>query len=391
VTADLVEAYQALRRWLLTHAYPRWWTHGADTVHGGFHERLNLDGTPTDEPRRARLHPRQIFAYAHAPKLGWQGPTIQAVAHGTEYFVARYRRADGLYRARVASNGTPLEEEALLYDQAFALLGFASAYSMSGDRSAQVLACELHDLVQSTYSRSGGGFESTEQRELPLESNPHLHLLEASLAWFEVDADPRWLRLSSEIVELALERWIDKKTGALREFFDSNWNPAPQGGHVIEPGHQFEWAWLLLRFAKHRADPRLVPAALGLIDFAETYGVDHLRDVTFQKCFDDGRPLDVVARLWPQTERIKAACIAAEHSGDPHALNVALKATRALMTYLDVPVLGLWRDRLDANGRFIDEPVPASSLYHIVGAVMELDRAVANCVRPKPANEASIH
>ena len=44
------------------------------------------------------------------------------------------------------------------------------------------------------------------------------------------------------------------------------------------------------------------------------------------------------------------------------------------MTYLDTPIRGLWRDRLDAWGSFIEEPAPASSLYHLVGAVLELSR-----------------
>jgi len=47
----------ALKSWLLDSAFTLWWERGADQKHGGFHERLKLDATPTGEPRRARLHP----------------------------------------------------------------------------------------------------------------------------------------------------------------------------------------------------------------------------------------------------------------------------------------------------------------------------------------------
>jgi mannose-6-phosphate isomerase len=62
IAVDLASANQALLTWLATRAYELWWTCGADQARGDFHERLHLDATPTDEPRRARLHPRQVFA-----------------------------------------------------------------------------------------------------------------------------------------------------------------------------------------------------------------------------------------------------------------------------------------------------------------------------------------
>jgi len=66
--------------------------------------------------------------------------------------------------------------------------------------------------------------------------------------------------------------------------------------------------------------------------------------------------------------------MAAETTGDVIHLSHALEATQALMLYFDTPVRGLWRDRMNVEGAFIEEPVPASSFYHIVGAALALDR-----------------
>jgi mannose-6-phosphate isomerase len=46
-----------------------------------------------------------------------------------------------------------------------------------------------------------------------------------------------------------------------------------------------------------------------------------------------------------------------------------------LLKYFDVPTPGLWRDRLNADGSWVEEPSPASSFYHIVCALLYLDRA----------------
>ena len=55
----------------------------------------------------------------------------------------------------------------------------------------------------------------------------------------------------------------------------------------------------------------------------------------------------------------------------------AAAAQRALWRYLTPD--GLWRDKLLEDGRFIDEPAPASSLYHILVACLQL-RATAGQV-----------
>ena len=66
---------------------------------------------------------------------------------------------------------------------------------------------------------------------------------------------------------------------------------------------------------------------------------------------------------------------------------MALEAAETLATYLDTPIRGLWRDRLDASGSFIEEPAPASSLYHLVGAALALSRLTE---RAAPLNTESM-
>ena len=51
---------------------------------------------------------------------------------------------------------------------------------------------------------------------------------------------------------------------------------------------------------------------------------------------------------------------------------MAADAADALMRYLDCPIPGLWRDRIDAQGNVVDEPAPASSFYHLVAAIAEI-------------------
>jgi mannose/cellobiose epimerase-like protein (N-acyl-D-glucosamine 2-epimerase family) len=47
-----------------------------------------------------------------------------------------------------------------------------------------------------------------------------------------------------------------------------------------------------------------------------------------------------------------------------------------MQSYFATPLEGLWRDQLGVDGVFVEQPAPASSLYHIVGAALELQRAL---------------
>jgi mannose/cellobiose epimerase-like protein (N-acyl-D-glucosamine 2-epimerase family) len=388
VSAQAIQ--QQLLTWLREDACPLWSTRGVDCVLGGFHELLNGE-EPVAVPRRVRVQPRQIAAFVAAGRLGWAGDVTELVTHGLSYFLARYRRADGLFRTLIAPDGTVLDDHALLYDQAFALLGFAESHKALDARSATKMspmeeARALRGLIYCHFKREGPGFESALHAALPLSSNAHMHLFEASLACSESDDDPEWRALADEIGELALSRFIHAPSGALREHFASTWMPLPGlEGRLLEPGHHFEWAWLLLRWAgESRGDAR--EAAFRLIDIAERHGVHG--GVAVNALLDDFSVHDAGARLWPQTERIKAAALAARATGESRYELIAVGAAEALWRYLETPVRGCWYDRLTPDGRFIEEPAPASSFYHIVGAVTELTALVNE--KPQTRERTSI-
>lgn len=378
--ADAARLRDRLKTWALEAAYPLWWETGADHVKGGFFEKIDLDGQPVDGPRRGRVLPRQIFSYALAGELGWTGPWREAVAHGLAFYLKAYRRPDGLFRALVGPNGESLDDTADPYDQAFAMFALAAVAKALPDRKAEAKAIAVHVLEKLRAERKHplGGFHQTNPPTTPLQSNPHMHLFEAMLAWNEVDDDPAWRALADEIGGLALTRFIHAESGQIREFFDLDWNPAPGvEGRICEPGHQFEWGWLLLRWGKLVGRDDAIAAALKMIEAGETHGVDLARGVAINALLNDFSVHDAGARLWPQTERIKASVLAAQITGEDRWWDMAAAGAEGLMTYLRTPVPGLWRDKYQPDETFVEEPAPASSFYHITCAIAEFDRAVS--------------
>lgn len=365
-----------LLRWLLDVAYPLWASRGADDVHGGFHETLDSDARPAYEPRRIRVQARQAYCFARAASLGWTGDWEKVLAAGLSYVRSYYRRPDGLFRTLVAPDGTALDDRAFLYDQAFVLLALAESQRALGQQPDLVAdAVSLRNALYTHLKRNEGGFGSEVTDPVPILANPHMHLLEAALAWTEVSDEPAWQVLADEIALLALHRFSDPHTGALRERFGSDWTQlGPEVGPVVEPGHQFEWAWLLSRWCRGAPGAALSKAER-LVEIGETYGVH--RGVAVMGLLDDFNVVDGSARLWGQTERLKAALCLAKRNQQPRYWLAAASALGSLWKFLGVRTPGLWHDTLAADGRFVPSRVPASTFYHIVSAISELVMACA--------------
>ena len=376
--ANLQGAARALGGWLDNAALPLWWTAGADHDRGGFFELLDERGRAVRVARRVRVQARQIYVYGAAGSAGWPGPWKAAVRHGLDYLLEAYRRPDGLYCTLVGDEGGQMDERAFLYDQAFVLMALATAAG-AGIETPRCTkeAMELMDILVHRFARPRGGFYEEEIRGSRVQSNPHMHLLEASLAWAAVETNNGWQDLAAQIVGVCLGQFVDGESGVLREFFDDSGTPS-EGfpGRIVEPGHQFEWAWLLARWAALQGDRRSAEAAIRLFDVGERCGVDPLRGVAIDTLLDDMSPYSRQARLWPQTERLKAALIlarmAADSTGRSEYESIALSAAEGLSHYLHTEVHGLWHDKMRADGTFVIEPSPASSLYHIACAILNL-------------------
>ena len=289
--------------------------------------------------------------------MGWSGPWKAASDHGWDFFRSAFLRPDGLYRTTVAPGGAPVDDQAFLYDQAFALLALSARHAATpGERVHREQGLALLAAMQARRHRAGGYLEAGSH---PFQANCHMHLLEAALAWLEA-GEPAFEPMVLEIAELARSRFIDPRTQVLREFFNEHWRPAEgDDGRLVEPGHQFEWALLLARWSALGGPAWTLSMAEALFE-AGRYGLDPARKVAVNALWDDMSLRDAEARLWPQTEYLKAALILGRRD---HALDAAA----GLRRYLETPIRGLWWDHQAADGSFRPVAAPATSLYHIIG------------------------
>jgi mannose/cellobiose epimerase-like protein (N-acyl-D-glucosamine 2-epimerase family) len=377
----LDDASSKLLRILFDDIIPLWSTVGTNHSSGGYNESIDSDGNVPQSARRIRVSARQVYAFCEASRLGWSRlAATSCLRHGCD-FLSRHSSGDGLIHHSLSSDGEYGDGGHDLYDQAFLLFAYANAFSHLGREADRQRGRDILAALRRRFAHSAGGFIDHTEKPFPLRSNPHMHLLEAALAWVAIDDDPDWRALADEIVALFRGCFFDDATGVVREYFTPDWRAIEEEGRCrIEPGHNYEWAWLLMRWEAVTGS-NAGDCAGRMVNFAETYGYDAQRHVAINEFWSDGLPCDQTARLWPQTERLKAwLAIAARSHGleRQQAECRALDAAAGLLRYLETGVPGLWHDVMLEDGTFRPAVSPASSFYHIICAMGELSRYVAS-------------
>ncbi len=361
------------RNWLSESVFPLWTKKGIDPVNGSFVESLTFEGEPQAVPRRAMVQARQIYSFSEAMKMGLinESDGRRILERGLDFLLSKYSLPSGAFIQTVLPDGKAENKESELYTQAFALFGMAYAYEVSGQNLIKDRAKKLLNYLNQERRAPRGGYTEIKGGKVLYQSNPHMHLFEAAIAWLKVDTDPVWKNLATDVFDLCRTQFIDKKVGVICEYFDETWQPLRENGlFIFEPGHQFEWAWLMLQYEN------LTGISVGsiptqLYDNAEKYGINSHGEAV-DEVWSNFEIKKSSSRFWPQSERIKAALSVGLHSKDKaHYAVSADQALSVLMNYLKTPVRGLWYDTLLESRQFSQTPAKASSLYHIINAMSE--------------------
>ncbi|MER9357672.1 mannose-1-phosphate guanylyltransferase/mannose-6-phosphate isomerase [Mesorhizobium sp. M0514] len=361
-----------VHHWLFEETLPLWSTSGVDERHGGFHEALGFDGNPLLKPKRMRTTARQVYAFAVARARGWDGPADRLISHGIAFMAGKGRTDRGGWVRTLNVDGSVNDPTEDAYDHSCVLLALAHAH-MCGNPDALRLGQETFVFLDAHLEDSRmTGFLETSDGEGERRSNPHMHLLEAFLAWYEATGDRTYLRRAARIIDLFRSHFFDAESWTLGEYFDAGWKPAAgEKGTWTEPGHHFEWASLLTDFVARSGQGELSNFARKLYASAIANGLNRATGLAYGAVSRQGLPLDLVSRSWPQAEAIKAA-IALDGSGGPDLKpEIEARVGRLFRWHIDPAPLGLWIDRIDERGRSLASDVPASIFYHLVCALTQ--------------------
>jgi len=361
------------------------WCPRALAPDGGFHERLDRDLEPVDLGyRRLVVQCRQVFVFAEGARHGVAG-AADVAARGFEHLCTAYRTPVGGWRFALGDgqhpSGVPGETHDL-YGHAFVLLACAAMHELTADDEPLRLAFQTLTFLNESFRAPGGGFEEALDADLvPLErvrrQNPHMHLLEGCVFAFRASGDEAYGLLADELVQLLDQRFYDDASHTLGEFFDRDLCPHGERGNVVEPGHHFEWVWLLARYRERERERLQAPTDERLNEIMGHLlhrGYDLGRDPEHGGFFDaidrTGNVLEETKRIWPVTEACKAFALMRRFD---ESCIARLDETWRLLEerYLSADA-GRWNEVLARDLTPTVEYLPGTTLYHLVMALREL-------------------
>lgn len=337
---------------------------------------------------------RQLYVLAHATLRGIRDER-DLIDRTWEQVIWRYRRPDlpHGWAFSINAEGAVHDPKCDAYTLAFLLFTLAWLYRLEPKPSYLVLVDEIYDVLDGTLSAPGGGVVDAWPRpDAFIRQNPNMHLLEACLALYESAGRAQDLSRAEAIHQVFSTRMLWRCQQALPELHDEQWSAEAIDSGWYEPGHHFEWAWLLRRLARFTGKSVDKDVEL-LLSRSLREGVDAAGMAVERVQILGGETLSS-RRLWGTCEYLKAC--AAEAEADPAAAPAwrdrsALALESLQRSFLSTPRQGLWVDRVDASNRGLSADVPASSLYHLMLAIMECERVfgrVATEIDPPPRGGA---
>lgn len=252
-------------------------------------------------------------------------------------------------------HGAPLDQRKDLYTHAFIIFACAHYWAKVREPLVESVLNAALQVVLEQFSAGNGLYEASLEQDWsslgsgPLQ-NPLMHLAEAFLATLSVREDPT--------VQCALLALTD---GMQQHFIEPVHNvmlEKPRGAvdNWFEPGHQFEWLFLLA------SSPLLRDTALhGSLDrafgFAEQVGVDPQTGAVCGMLAPDGTLRDGTQRIWAQAEYLRALTLRPEGAERVQRQLLALQQ-RFLYT-------GGWYECRDGQGNVSREDMPSTTPYHL--------------------------
>ncbi|WP_246022866.1 AGE family epimerase/isomerase [Cognatilysobacter terrigena] len=377
---------------------------------GGFFHYFRDDGSVYDASHRHLVSStRFVFNYAMAAIEFADDATLRvdyldAARHGLRYLRERHRDdASGGY-AWTIRDGVPEDRTQHAYGVAFVLLAYSTALK-AGIEEAKPWIDETWTLLETRFwdaddrlyrDEAAVDWQFSDYRG----QNANMHMCEAMLAAYEATRDSRYLDRALLLADRMTREQAAKAGGLVWEHYDRDWNVdwdynRDDPKHLFrpwgfQPGHQTEWAKLLLILDRHlgeRSDAPswLVPTARHLFDTAFARSWDEQYGGMVYGFAPDGAVCDDDKYFWVQAESIAAAARLATRTGStPYWDRYDALWAYAWRHFVDHRY-GAWYRILDRrNRKYSDEKSPAGKTdYHTMGACHDVLQVLRSLPEPR--------
>jgi mannobiose 2-epimerase len=346
---------------------PYWSKYMVDNVNGGFYGRISgTDQVFPNEDKGGILNARILWTYSAAYRVTKDTSYLRLAKRSKDYIMAHFidREFGGAYRS-VKATGEPSDTRKQTYTQSFFIYGLSEYSRATGDKEALKTAKEIFECFEKyAYDKEFNGYFEVFTREWQRSRdrligekddkdektmNTSLHLMEAYANLYRVWPDQRMKERLKNMVEIFLDRIVDKETSHLINFMDRNWNSTST---IDSYGHDIESSWLIYEAATLLKDPSLTARARATcikIADAAAEGLQPDGSLVYEKNLSTGH-VNASRSWWAQAETIVGYMNAYEMTGKEKYLDYSMKNWSYTKSHLVDNKKGGWFQSADASG-----------------------------------------
>lgn len=390
---------------------------------GGFYQCF-LDNGECYEPTTRQLvgSARYVFNYASAYRIHGNAHYRIWASHGLDFLNTAHRQENGHY-AWLIENGQVTDTRVMAYGHAFVLLAAASCVRSGIPDAAKTLENTWNFLENYFWDANANAYADERNSSLTTLAtyrgqNANMHMCEAALAAWRATEESHYLdraevlaqRFTIDLAQQAAEscqHGIDKPftdqarddaafdavrtvenckitSGLIWEHYDSDWQvdwqfniDKPNDRYKpwgFQPGHQLEWAKLLLILNDARPDMKWVNKARELFDQGIKTGWDNEYGGLVYSVAPDGRFCATEKYFWVHAEAFSTAWRLYKLTGEKNYLHQYQRIWKWAWDYLIDHEYGAWFRVRNRDGSAIDNlKSPAGKTdYHTLGACWDV-------------------
>ncbi|AJO76290.1 AGE family epimerase/isomerase [Pseudomonas sp. MRSN 12121] len=327
-------------------------------------EALDGDNAPLPPQRyRAMACARQLYLFS---SLIDDGQTAQARERAAALFRSLQRHfhdaEHGGWFYSIDAQGAPLDRRKDLYTHAFIIFACAHYWARVREPLVESVLDAALKVVGERFASGDGLYEAVLAEDWsslasgPLQ-NPLMHLAEAFLATLAVRDDAAVQQALEALCEALQQRFIEPGHGVMME------KPLGTVDNWFEPGHQFEWFFLLQSSPLLRGSP-LHASLERAFAYAEQAGVDNRSGAVSGMLSLDGGVLDATQRIWAQAEYLRALTL--RHDGAERLQRQLLALQQHFLHTKG------WNECLDGSGAVSRRDMPSTTPYHLATCYLGL-------------------
>ncbi len=408
---EVVDVLKRTEAYLTQVLLPFWIENAPDPEFGGFLTHFDVTGERTGETTKTFLMQiRTLYTMASAHRAGYgNGACAELARRGAAFILDHYW--DDAYDGWIwiaDREGTPTCWDKIGYGQCFGVYAFSEYYLATGDDRGRKAALRSYDAISWHMAdvRHGGFLELFRRDWTPFPSGTaggdrksldvHMHMMEAFTTLYEMTGSVSHRRRLLDVIDLITSQMLHPEYGlGFAQFtydftplpainFDTTWgrDAEPEPGRRAKPldqtspGHNVEFAWLLLRAAEVLEIPqtRYAHVLRTMCDHCVAYGVDDTYGGVFADVPMDRTTALTEKQFWQQAEVLIAMLDAVLLLGDPTYWEAFTNVWNFVFEkFIAMDAGGEWYERLDREGNVLDGDLAHNWKinYHTVRSVIQ--------------------